>query len=282
MRRRRRCKQNALSLFSFQDIITSICGIVILITLILALELTSKIVEASMADPVRSRDAYNQMLREIDEMTSEITDLNTVLNQMADDLSQAISFTIPEIQDKINQISAEIEANEEKLKDWSDLAEDSEERNRRALFLDEENKRLQQKKEQLEKQYQELLEKSMLTSNDGEFLYFDKENAPKEAPWLIDIDKGSIRAIPAAGILGTGPKPFTGDDDDICASFMDWANKRSTVTEYFVLLVRPEGVDLYETIRGLVQVAGFRVGVDFIGQYQKIQLMESHTREKKQ
>ena len=278
MRRRRR-KQNALSLFSFQDIITSICGIVILITLILALELTSKIVEASMADPVRSRDAYNQMLREIDDMTSEITDLNTALNQMADDISKAISFTIPDIQDKIDQISAEIEANEEKLKNWSDLTEESEERNRRALFLDEENKCLQQKKEELEKQYQKLLEQSMLASNDGEFLYFDKENAPKEAPWLFDIDKDSSKAIPAAGILGSGPEPFTGDDDDICASFMDWANQRSTTTEYFVLLVRPEGVDLYETIRDLVQLAGFRVGVDFIGQYQKIHLMESRTHE---
>ena len=62
---------------------------------------------------------------------------------------------------------------------------------------------------------------------------------------------------------------------------MKWAKKRSETTEYFVLLVRPEGADLYEEIKARLQGADFRVGVDYIGQYQKIQLTESHSDEKK-
>ena len=138
MRRRRRT-QSALSLFSFQDIITSICGIVVLITLILALELTSKIVEASIADPVRSRDAYNQMLREVDEMTGQIDELGANLDRMADDLARSIALSLPEIQAEIERVSAEIEENERKLKNWDDLVAESDERNRRALLLDEQN-----------------------------------------------------------------------------------------------------------------------------------------------
>ncbi|MBR3219927.1 MAG: hypothetical protein IKF77_08390 [Thermoguttaceae bacterium] len=280
MRRRRRT-QSALSLFSFQDIITSICGIVVLITLILALELTSKIVEASIADPVRSRAVYNQMLQEVEEMTGQIDDLGANLDRMADDVARSIALSLPEIQAQIEQVRAEIRANEQKLENWNDLLTESDERNRRALLLDEENKRLEEQKQELQKLYQELLEKSMLAADDDDFLYFDKENAPKEAPWLVDIDQQAVRVIPAASILPSGPKPFTGDDDDICSSFMKWAKKRSETTEYFVLLVRPEGADLYEEIKARLQAADFRVGVDYIGQYQKIQLTESHSDEKK-
>ena len=53
MSRRRSARQSAFSLFSFQDIITSVTGIMVLITLLLAVELINR-TEAS--PPMQTRE----------------------------------------------------------------------------------------------------------------------------------------------------------------------------------------------------------------------------------
>ena len=77
------------------------------------------------------------MLREVEEMTGQIDDLGANLDRMADDVARSIALSLPEIQAQIEQVRAEIRANEQKLENWNDLLTESDERNRRALLLDE-------------------------------------------------------------------------------------------------------------------------------------------------
>jgi len=81
---RRRSGPNAFSLFAFQDIITSVTGIVILITLILALELIER-VESSPAE--QTREVVGLLDTSIEEMEDEKERLQKSLENTVVDIS---------------------------------------------------------------------------------------------------------------------------------------------------------------------------------------------------
>ena len=66
MSRRGRSKDVAISLFSFQDIITSVTAIMILLVLILALELATRVATKGMA--AEDRRVAQQLKRSVAEM----------------------------------------------------------------------------------------------------------------------------------------------------------------------------------------------------------------------
>jgi hypothetical protein len=56
----------------------------------------------------------------------------------------------------------------------------------------------------------------------------------------------------------------TFDSADFNASFLGWAKQRSRHSEYFVLLVRPNSIRLYEELNPVLKEAGFTLGFDLI------------------
>ena len=104
-----------ISLFSFQDIITSVTGVMILLTLLLALEL----VESAQQSPaIQTTELVNDLQEQIAVASAELEDLKKRINASSTELSQstttdkdAIKLEIQELQKKI----AEMNLNQDNL-----------------------------------------------------------------------------------------------------------------------------------------------------------------------
>ena len=227
-----------------------------------------------MTDQVRSRDDFNKLRSEIDEMNTQIGDLNAALDKMNGEMRESTPLALPDILAQIELTNGYIAANQAKLENWNKLLDESNLRIHQSIFLEEENERLQGEIDALKDRQNELLQKKDLLS-DGDILYIDRQNRPREAAWVVDVDKDEITVIPIASTLGSESHTFKTGETDMSSSFLDWADGRNRNSEYFVLMVRPEGINLYEPLKKSIQQKGFRVGVDFIGQSQKLLLKES-------
>src|SRR5690606_33078725 len=92
--------------------------------------------------------------------------------------------------------------------------------------------------------------------------------------WLAVIEAGQIETAPLgrearplrfvdkpAGLIGT---------DSAADQFLEWAgNKRSTNT-YFLLLVRPDGAEVFNEMETSLTLRGFEFGFDLIAADQAV------------
>ena len=98
MSRRGRSKDVAISLFSFQDIITSVTAIMILLVLILALELVTRVATKGMA--AEDRRVAQQLKRSVAEMEKRLDRLRKEASAAQAAASDAAGFSAKETAEK--------------------------------------------------------------------------------------------------------------------------------------------------------------------------------------
>jgi hypothetical protein len=256
-----------VSLFAFQDIITSVTGIMILVTLFLALELinrregspdvqtaalTAEIQEAvQQADQTQS--AITSIRKQIDVLKSELADRETTLNQ-------EVRFDVDELKGKLRYLE---ELNEIMTKELAqsrqrhaaaeesleELKAQDEQRNDDRKQLADMARQAQQKLRELQK----LKQTNRVIFNPGQ--------GSAKTPWLIELTLGNIQAA-EPGKSGS-PQSFA----DVKA-LLAWAAKRSRSGEYFVLLLKPETIEEFHAARLGLEQQGFDVGFDLLGSTQ--------------
>ena len=76
-----------ISLFSFQDIITSVTGVMILLTLLMALELVEKI---ETSPPVLTENLTVELKNQLEKINQDVIQLSKSVNEARD---QTVAFT---------------------------------------------------------------------------------------------------------------------------------------------------------------------------------------------
>lgn len=268
---RKRSSHPAFSLFAFQDIITSICGIVVLITLILALELSLQIVVSeSMTESPLSRTVFDQMRSEVVNMSLEVDRIQTVLSQTKLEMLENSSMTVAELRDKNAVLINDIQRNEAKKKEWEERLPQAEEFNRLSQLDEAEAKRLAEEKATLEKKIRENDTKVQMAKK-GHYVYFNRLSNIKESPWLTVISDDKVNLYTLSSATASDSLDFSSGD---VTSFLDWVQQRNTSREYFVLLVRPSGIASFSRIQNRLRSSGFRIGIDFISENQNVEITE--------
>ena len=267
---RRKKSQAPFSLFAFQYAISSVCGLVVLITLILALELTKKIVEEATAPPITEAD--------VSKLTAEIATLKSNLATLEETTANWNAIARQASRSQFSTSNAESELRDAQAR----LAEENAEHQRlqRLAKDDVTQTRLAELADSVQKQTSELAEidaqiakretdgKAPLASS----VFYSTTSSVHETPWIVEVAERRIvaRSLASTGSTSGQVNEFSARNPQ--SAFLTWARQRDKKTEYFVLLFRPSGVAMHDNLRNSLEKAGYKIGVDLVGETQAIEI----------
>jgi hypothetical protein len=256
---RRDRSQQPFSLFAFQDIITSVTGIIVMITLILTLELLQREPNTPAAQTTRLVEQLRPALAAAEK---EVAALQSQLAGGQSELAEAASLSPSGLEkehyetaqavERLKRETAALESQAERLdrqhekqaNEWDARAGD-----RAAL-------------EQLQAELAELKEEREQLERQNRVVY--NPAAGGQTAWLVEVAGDRLTAARA----GVGAPPLAFDATISLLrqrAFFNWAEQRVAEGGYFVLLVRPQGIDAFDALREGLRDRGLDFGFDLIG-----------------
>jgi hypothetical protein len=257
--RRRRRKSSPFSLFAFQDIITSVTGILLLLTLLLTLSL---ILREYQTPAVQTRRVVKQLDTVLADTNVEIKQFQQLLEERSKVVQDLAKLSPTRVRREVNvlevqlaQLDLELQTLDQQTKE-TEKAEDewrtrqiSSEQSRRILAqLDAELKKVTEELEQLR--------------SSNRLIYNPQQSSGKTA-WLVEVDEDSFRVAR----VGVSAKPLSFDS---VAALSRWCESRDPSAEYFVLLVRPQGIEQFQVLMENLESQPFDLGFDLIGEDQTV------------
>ncbi len=256
---RRRTVSSPFSLFAFQDIITSVTGIMVLITLLLCLEL----VQRKFSPPRRTAELSQRLESAVAANESEIRQLRERLAEGRARLMQVAGLDSESAARKV----ANLERQAAELRgDWKQASRERDAAERRQQSARQQEAQVGAKLEQtLKEARQETARKKNALEKlrrSNRLVFNPRPNASKR-PWLAEVTARGVSA--AAWGKSAPPQVFPS-----ASELSRFLASRNPATEYFVLFVKPDGVEHYERARRVLEDAGFDVGLDLLNADQTV------------
>ncbi|MDR0520388.1 MAG: hypothetical protein LBH00_00895 [Planctomycetaceae bacterium] len=281
-------EKNPISLFSFQDIIMSVVGIVILMTLILILQLVSRM-SAAPPSPVIS---VQELKQQIDALHAVKTELQNAVAELHQAREQSESVTpsqekIDALQSTVARLESDIAATEKKLdetqkksaelrknpamQEIADLQQEIKKQHDTIAELEKQKKDISVTETELQAKVQELRAKNAaLAQKIAEHVSPQvKVTIPQDmekTAYILLYGQGTISVIATDG----SPRQTFSS----ASRFYDWAGKRNTAKEFFVIYVRPSRFGQQDEVIKNLQARGFEVGLQVIGEKTDLQTAE--------
>jgi len=257
---RRRKRSAPFSLFAFQDIITSVTGIMLVITMLLALEL----LERTDAAPPRATAAISKDLQQVIAVAErEIAELEPQLQQRGKRLSSAAAVSPLQLRQQIGEL-------EESIRRLRNLINESRQRDQRTKGRVKKARRQQQQQSRKrEELLADLLRRStakrqqLRKLQQSNRLIFNPAAGNSKSPWLVEVSAERL-LVAESGVAG---KPLAFSDVD---AFLRWARQQDKRSEYFVLLLKPDAIELFRETRDGLDEAGFDIGFDLLSKGQTV------------
>lgn len=257
---RRSNARTPFSLFSFQDIITCISGIIILITLVLALEL----IQRKLAPPVRqTRLVASQIRAAIAEAEAEINRVNTQLAAQTSRAQEIAGFSEDSVRNDLVNTRQQVKvltADVESLKEQQiAAAKDLEKIQAKRFAKKADEKRLAD----LESATNDLSQELNQVKQENKAFY-NPRTADGRKVWLAQIGEDQVTVAPAGQdvpgvVLSLSNFLFSGSE------FSDWLDQRSPQSDFIFLLVQPDGANAFQEGQRLLERKGFSIGFDLLG-----------------
>jgi hypothetical protein len=258
MPRRKRAATPAFSLFSFQDIISCVMGIMILVTLILALEVIDG-GEAKQVSDVQDRIAANraiisQLQVEIDRMRAALQEAATVADgvigvdpvKLAED-AQVLREQVAKLEKQLaEQQSTGSALQQEITKTNQELAAKTVEKDRQAVAQ-------QREAAAAESRLKTILQSDVVVFRDP----------PKRTFLIIEVTRQGY----LAALYGKVQAPVTCGTLSELGSHLDDSEDLNPVL-YFI--VKPSGHLQFETARALAQKRGMQFSFTLMGENAKV------------
>lgn len=247
----RRKKASApFSLFAFQDIITSVTGIILLITMLLAIELVQNLNRADAAPQEEKSSQVAQMLRHaVSESTAEMVRLQKILDE-----TTTIRFDADSLRRKLAEMKAaagEMELQNEQIQTTQekiDVRRTQQSLNAKDLSPEAIGNLVKE---------QEAIAQQIATMKESNRVIFNRPAGAAKTPWLVELNESSILAAEMG--LAQSPQSFATAD-----TFLQWVQDQERDSRYFVLLVKPTTIETFSTIRKALQDRHFDVGYDLL------------------
>jgi len=256
----RRTRDQAFSLFAFQDIITSVTGIIILVMLLLTLELLQL---DRLSSTSHSSTAAEPLLKAIEEIEQELDSTHHALSQGNMAIEELATLPLDEAKRQKGSLEKEIDH----------LAIEIDHKNQQQLESLLQNEVLKEAlnapsdtKDKLESIQQsiDLLRKKLENlGKTNRVIYNPNANSHKRA-WLVDLSLEGFQVAELGEVLP--PIRFMQEGrKHRLEALLSWANTRNPRTDYFILLVRPRTIEIYKGVRKELEDLGFDLGFDVIG-----------------
>lgn len=238
-----------ISLFSFQDIITSVTGIMVLVTLCLGLELMQR---KAVAPP----EVTSRVTSQLAATAAEAEQLRKKLDESQKQIKLYSEFDAETVRRELAEMNA---VNNRLVREVSDSERQREQVERqKALAKNEQARRatdpqsLAELRRQIADRQQRL--EHLKRSNQ---VVFNRPEGEAKSPWLVQVGPGGLLAAEAG--RRAAPQSFPGT-----AEFRSWLVGRQRNAEYFVLLIQPEGVARFGEVYQALLDLQFDVGLDLL------------------
>jgi hypothetical protein len=278
----RRKSTAAFSLFSFQDIITSVTAILVLVMLLLTVELVSRRRSQAATDPEVTRRQIVQTAARLESVVSELQ--REVATRRAEQPRRSrevadheLARLVEELQTtrlrleetlrtrrRVEELRLAAEAQLEQLAaDVQKIAEleeqikaDQEETTRLEASNRKEGERLEKRRQQVAD-----------ASRSGTELVYNPPAESDRRAWLVELSSDGARVV----LLGGDRAELLGHVDAAGDPVRRWIKKLDTGKDYCLLLIRPSAsAELESNIETQLRDAGIRFGLDLIGEDQTV------------
>lgn len=253
----------AISLFAFQDIITSVTAIVIVVVLFLSLDL----IQRKQSNPSKSAAALSHAVTaRIQQLEIELAKLRRE-TENADNLVQEVASFSP------SELRTQIAQREIALTNLHDS-----QRSQRQIQLDWQarDRLVNVKKFELEPVRQELEQTLRETQDLGAVL----ENERREGRTIFEVPRGFnktgwIGVVESDRItiaqLGCASKPLLFESSGIAFlktsaanAMSNWIDREHHQSDYFLILIRPDGCRMFDSVEEILQTKRISFGFDVI------------------
>lgn len=240
-------------MFAFQDIITSVTGIMVLITLVLALELLQRKVSTPATQTAHVTDDLEKTVSEnkrtIQQLKLQLEESKRLVEEFASVDINRVRFELKELKERREQLNQEIiklEAGQREAK--ARLAQARAKKQDRSADPETLEDLLRQLKD---------AEQQLAKLKQANRVIFNPSEGQSKSPWLVEVAGGGLKVAK----VGTSVAPLTFDTAD---KFKAWAAGRRQSSEYFVLLIKPSGVESFARLRTMLKGLNFDLGYDLL------------------
>lgn len=248
--RRRKGASVPFSLFAFQDIITSVTGIILLITMMMAVELVQNMTKAETAPQEQKSSRVTRMLQEaVSQGTREADRLQKILDE-----TSTIRFDADALRRRLEALKAaagEIESQREQIETTQEKIDARREQQKLEAkdLTPEAIEALTQEQSEIAQQIE-----AMQQSNR---VIFNRPAGAEKSPWLVELNERTILVAE----MGQVRPPQTFQTPE---AFLHWIRGQDRNSMYFVLLVKPATINTFSTVRQALQDQQFDIGYDLM------------------
>ena len=258
--KRRGARDQPINLFSFQDIMASVIGVVFFVVLIMALDIVEQKTSGAAVVSETATESEVQTLRvRAKHLRDEITQVEADIQGLADRLNLA-SGDEQEALDEVKQLEATLKSLYERVKDDQESLTKADAQEGHAQL---EHQRKLREIEQLSRRADEL--RAMLQSVQAapRLAFIIDAHPDNLEPWLLEISESRLRVASRDG--RSAILEFGGNTpEQRQARFFDWLASQNNQTHYFVLLAKPSGVRLLDEIEKGLKAKGIDIGRDLL------------------
>lgn len=255
----RRKTSNPVSLFSFQDIITSVTGIMILVTLLMALELSQRVIASPRVQTmVVSRQLENAVAdadADIQQLEAQLAERDARLRQFAAMDRRKLTADARDTRRQIEQLDAETQH-------LATQADDARQRQREMEARQQAKRQELAELDELNRQIAELEERLRKLKSSDRVIYNPAQGTSKEA-WLVEVAGQTLQAAP----MGRAARPLAfavTSAGQVPTTFLQWLDSRDKNSEYLVLMVKASGVGIFDRLKEELARRGFDLGFDVV------------------
>ncbi len=263
---RRGRAQSPFTLFSFQDIITSVTGIFVLVTLMLAYELSCRTPSFSEGLEPKQEDVTG-LRQAVADMQQEVQSLQTTLDDQSRPIRALAQKSVNELRSEVNDRDRQAMGLAE---DVNKLASALDDANAKHSPTPEEDRRRAANQAELKHLQQKLAEyrRKAETIKSEDWLVFRANDQIPNRAWIVDATADRIQTIPLRpGLEGAS---FKGPALLRHQQFQVWAQAQGGDQSYFLLLIRPSGADEYAPLRKILEATHAGMGYDVLGEDRRL------------
>ena len=266
-------KSSPISLFSFQDIVTSLTGIMIVIVLVITLDLVHAMAEALA--PANQLPEIKLLKEEHDSLMARQEKLKEKLRKTSDPADLRLS--LPELQLQIKRMEEVLAQQKDRKLALRNASEENTRKEDALKKMESElaqekvkMTKLQEKQNALQKQYLRILEQKRKLAESQEkkrkMLRFEFSGRSAKTPILIECNGWGFRSQPFPdGTISTfGRKGITRGENEI-PSLIAWLKKHSPLHYYPVFLFREKALEYHNELLSRLSAFNYEMGREIIG-----------------
>ena len=267
--RSRRVASNTVSFFAFQDIITSVVGIFVLITLIMMLELVQSRIGAANQRVTLPTDTVQQ-LQELEQEVASLSNLHASLQANAHKAAQRNAYTVEEEVSTLSRQQSEVEdqlttanSRTSRLKKQLDDARQNE---KLLITKEKELAKKQAESKSLAAEQQETAKAGAILEIEKPLIFRDQTEQGRYLV-LVILEKKTIALSDAQNGKSQN---FTGSSRE--QGFNTWLKVLDVKTRQFLLIVKPSGEPDFENVCESLKSRNAVYGFDVASEEQKFRL----------